>query len=667
MSAPEPAEPSRTPHAPKAAGRKPRTSDPVPTPVPTPVSTPVPTPATAPPPATAYSPLPTASSRRTWQAARELVRPQRGLARLTVAAFVAEAAVGLVGPLALGRIVDTVQRGGPAGAVTVAALVLLAAVLVQAALTFAGAALTAQVGESALARLRERVLARAFALPAQRVEEAGAGDLAARIGDDASLVASALRGVVPSVGGSALTIAFTVLGLTALDWRFALAGLCALPLQAATLRWYLRHSTPLYADERVAAGERTRQILESVSGAATVRAFRLTAEHTGRTAERSAEAMGYAVRATALRSRFFGRLNVAEFTGLALILVVGYFLVRGGSARVGEATAAALLFVRLFDPVNALLALAGRAQEAAAGLARLVGAADPAPEALPSGPGDTDDPATDGPGEVTALGISHDYRPGHRVLREVDLRLAPGEHVTLVGPSGAGKSTLARVVAGMHPPTSGTVTVRARTAPGRPSVLLLDQDTHVFAGTLAANLRLVRPEAGDTALHAALETAGALGWALALPAGLDTVVGAGAHVLSPVEAQQLALARLVLADPPVAVLDEAAAEAGSEGARGLEAAAERALRGRTALVVAHRLTQAATADRVLVLEEGRVVEEGTHDALVASGGRYAALWGAWSARTADAAPGTPPAGAAVPPTRPVGLSSHHTCDDVIKR
>ncbi|GAA3745436.1 ABC transporter ATP-binding protein [Streptomyces tremellae] len=624
--------------------------------------------------------LPTATGARTRRAAVELLARHRWLTLLTVAVFAGGAAAGLVAPFALGRIVDAVTERQGSGAVTAAAAVLLAGAFAQAALGAAGDALSAQVGESALARLRERVIARAFALPAQRIEEAGAGDLAARIGDDSSLVAAALRNVLPRITSASLTIVFTLLGLTALDWRFALAGLCAVPVQAATLRWYLRTSTPLYAAQRIAGGERSRQILESVSGAPAVRAFRLSREHTRRVAERSSQSVDYAVRAAVLRSRFFGRLNVAEYVGLALILVAGYALVHTGAARVGEATAAALMFTRLFDPVNVLLALAGTAQEAAAGLARLVGAADLAPAAgpgsAPAGTGTTDTdtvrasaaeagaakdtagagaPGGGKPPAVLARGITHDYRPGHPVLRGVDLRIAPGEQVTLVGPSGAGKSTLARIVAGVHPPTGGAVEIEPATGTegasagsDRPTVLLLDQDTHVFAGTLAENLLLARPGAPDSALRAALDRAGALAWAEALPEGLETVVGSGGASLTAVQAQQLALARLVLADPPVAVLDEAAAEAGSAGARQLAAAAREVLRGRTSLVVAHLLDQAVTADRVVVLEGGRIAEEGTPDELAAAGGRYAALWAAWSSRGAPALPEQRAAGWAEP-------------------
>jgi ATP-binding cassette, subfamily C, bacterial len=165
----------------------------------------------------------------------------------------------------------------------------------------------------------------------------------------------------------------------------------------------------------------------------------------------------------------------------------------------------------------------------------------------------------------------------------------------------------------------------------RQNIVLVTQEVHVFAGPLADDLRLAKADATDGELHEALEKVGALAWVRALPDGLATVVGEGGHRLTTAQSQQLALARVVLADPPIVILDEATAEAGSAGARLLEGATVAALEGRSALVVAHRLTQAATADRIVVLDAGRVVESGTHDELVSAGGHYATLWEAWSA------------------------------------
>jgi ATP-binding cassette subfamily C protein len=222
------------------------------------------------------------------------------------------------------------------------------------------------------------------------------------------------------------------------------------------------------------------------------------------------------------------------------------------------------------------------------------------------------------------------------VVHDVALDIPAGTHLGVVGASGAGKSTLAKLVAGVLEPRAGSVTIGGiPSSLAGPSVVLVTQEVHVFAGPLADDLRLARPRASDAELEAALATVGALEWAQRLPEALATIVGDGGHPLNATQAQQLALARLVLADPPVAVLDEATAEAGSAGARVLEASAAAALAGRTAIVVAHRLTQAAAAGRVVVLDGGRIIEVGDHDQLVATGGRYAELWAAWTAARTD--------------------------------
>jgi ATP-binding cassette, subfamily C, bacterial len=254
---------------------------------------------------------------------------------------------------------------------------------------------------------------------------------------------------------------------------------------------------------------------------------------------------------------------------------------------VGATTAAALYFHRLFNPLGALVAEFDQVQQAGASLARLAGVADVPPTPAGTGwavPADT---------SIEIDGVGHRYDDGPLVLHDVTLRIAPGERVALVGTSGAGKSTLAAVVAGQLQPTIGTVRVGgvALTGPdmadlaGR--IALVSQDVHVFAGPLAEDLRLARADATEAEITAALDTVGALDWVRTLPEGISSVVGEGGHQPTAAQAQQLALARLMLADPDVAILDEATAEAGSAGARDLERAALAATAGRTSLVVAH--------------------------------------------------------------------------------
>ncbi|MFJ3326544.1 ABC transporter ATP-binding protein [Streptomyces griseus] len=584
--------------------------------------------------------LPVATPTRTRAALRALIRPDRGLALTGIGVLVAATAVGLLVQPLLGRIVDIVADGRPAADLTLPVVLLVAVAAVQGLTTTIGLTRVARLGETVLARLRERFVERALNLPADRLERAGAGDLTARVTGDVARVAEAVRSALPEMARSVLAIVLTLGALALLDVRFLLAALLAVPVQLLTARWYVRRALTLYADQRIANGAQQQQLLETIGGAVTVRGHRLEARHTERSAGRSRRAVDLTMRSVNLVLGFYGRLHIAEYIGLAAVLIAGFWLVRDGAVSIGTATAAALYFHSLFGPVNAALVLLDDAQSAAAGLARLVGVTDLAEDPGPAaGKADPDPcpvphqrtaPAT---AAVTAHAVGHAYGPGRPVLHEVSLTLAPGEHVALVGTSGAGKSTLARIVAGVQQPTSGTVTAPAGT--GEAAVVLVTQEVHVFTGTLAEDLRLARPAATDADLRAALATVHALDWAEALPDGLGTVVGEGGHRLDPARAQQLALARLVLADPALAVLDEATAEAGSAGARVLERSAEAALAGRTALVVAHRLTQAVAADRVVVLEAGRVVESGPHEELRDADGPYAALWRAWSgSRTA---------------------------------
>ncbi|MFF3552094.1 ABC transporter ATP-binding protein [Streptomyces tsukubensis] len=579
--------------------------------------------------------LPVASPARTRTAVRELLRPHRGLAAAGLAVLTAATAVGLATQPLIGRIVDIAAGNRAADALTTVVLLLVAVALVQGLATAAGLGLVARLGETVLAQLRERFIERALGLPLERVERAGSGDLTARVTGDVSVVAEAVRRALPEFVRSVLAIVLTLGALAILDRRFLLAALIAVPFQALTARWYLRRAAPLYARQRIAGGTQQQQLLDTVRGAATVRAFRLEREHTAKVTERSRSLVAVTMRGVDLVLGFYGRLHFAEFAGLAAVLVTGYVLVRDGSASVGTATAAALYFHSLFTPINAALVLLDDAQSALSGLARIVGVADqPPPDGRPQRTAAPVPAPRDA--SVTVAGLGHAYENGHPVLHGVDLTILPGERVALVGASGAGKTTLAKLIAGIHRPVSGSVTVGGTPLAALPpaelrrTVALVSQETHVFAGPLADDLRLARPDATDGELRDALDRVSALTWADSLPDGLATVVGDGGHRIDGARVQALALARLILADPPVVVLDEATAEAGSAGARGLEKAVLRAVEGRTALIVAHRLTQAATADRIVVMDAGRIVESGTHDALRAARGPYAALWDAWS-------------------------------------
>jgi len=576
--------------------------------------------------------LPVATGRVTLRWIVVLLRPRAFLAILAAVAMVAAAVAGIMTPVVIGQVVDTVVAGGATDRILRSGLILVALAVGGAAMTIAAELLVARFGEPAVAQLRERVLDRALLMESGVVESSSSGDLLSRLSDDVRALSDIVRSVLVNFSGAALTVALSLGGMALIDYRLGLAAACAVPVQAWATRRYARRAPGVFARIARAQGAESQQLLDSVGGAATVRSLGLGAAHRERIAERADVARTLNLDAVRLQTTFSQRLNLAEFVGVSAIVVAGYLLVDAGEVSEGEATAAALMFLRLFNPINIVLGLVDDVLAAFAGLARLVGVLE-----TPIEP-----PRAEGPeprdGGVRLRNVGFAYRPGHEVVRDVELTIPSGESLAVVGATGAGKSTLAMLVAGLRSPGGGQVSVGGVPLESlsphqrRRAIAVITQEVHVFAGPLRDDLSLAAPDADESDLLSALDAVGALRWIEALPDRLDTMVGAGGHELTPVQAQQLALARLVLVDPAVAVLDEATAEADSDGARLLERAAEAATRGRTTLVVAHRLSQAARCDRIAVMEAGRIVESGAHEELLASRGRYAALWEAWSSR-----------------------------------
>lgn len=538
------------------------------------------------------------------------------------------AVAGLAAPRIVGLLVDDVTTGTTTSAIDRLAVLLAVSVVVQTLLTWAGRRSAFRMGEDIFARLREQFMDRVVSLPLSTVERAGTGDLVSRTTNDVEALSRVVRFGVPSMFVAVVTVSITVVAALFTGWMVALPLFLGVPILWLSTRWYLRYAPAGYLRERATYAVMNGVVTETVDGARTVDALRLGSRRRARTDRALRECFDAEMYTLRLRMIWFPQVEVAYLLPVAATLAWGGWLVAHDQATIGTVTAVALYVQALAEPLDNLLMWLDEIQIGATSLARVIGIADVPPDRAATGETPSD-------AKLDVEDVHYAYRSGRDVLKGVTLDLAPGERLAIVGPSGAGKSTLGRLMAGIDGPRAGRVSVGGVRLVDldlvqlRGEVALVTQEHHVFVGTLEDNLQLARPGSSRETLLGALDAVDGRYWAEALPQGLDTVVGSGGHALTEAQSQQLALARLVLADPHTLVLDEATSLLDPSAARHLERSLAAVVSGRTVVAIAHRLHTAHDADRVAVVDDGLITEIGTHDELIAADGAYAALWRSW--------------------------------------
>ncbi len=546
----------------------------------------------------------------------------------------------LVGPRLLGHLVESVKDGTTTGRVDVLALAFVAILVGHALLARAARTQATLLGERVLARTRENFVRRVLGLPLSEVEAVGTGDLLSRATTDADRLNESIRQAVPRIALAAVTLVFTLAAILLTSPLLALGLLAGVPFAVLSTWWYRPRATRAYELLLAQEADVLAVTHETARGAATTEALGLGPRQVQRHGTAVDRVVLTRQRTTWLQTIWFPSLDLATMVPMALTLLIGGLAYQRGEVGLAELTAVVLYVQALGEPLNDLLTWTDELQIGNAALRRILGVERlPHEKPRPSAP-------TDGHA-IRLEGVGFGYGPGREVLTGIDLDVAAGERLVVVGASGAGKSTLGKLLAGVHHATRGTVRIGGADVTTLPvgqlrrEIVLVTQEQHVFTGTVRDNLLLVHDgaegsaedpaegSAADAPLWKALETVLLADWVRSLPDGLDSGIGPGAALVSPSHAQQLALARLLLSDPHALVLDEATALLDSTASRRVERSLAALIEGRTVISIVHRLDSVRDADRIAVMDGGRIVELGSHDELLATDGAYAALWHSW--------------------------------------
>lgn len=576
-------------------------------------------------------------------------RPYSHRIAVFLALVVVDALLVVATPLLLKSLIDDGVLAHDSGHVVRVALLVAGISLLDAAVVMAQRWASSRIGEGLIFDLRTQVFGHVLRQPIAFFTRAQTGALVSRLNSDVIGAQQAFTSVLSTAVSNVLSLAVIVVAMTSLSWQLTLAALALVPLFLIPARFMGARLAGLAREQMVLNADLGSQMTErfNVAGALLVKLFGSPVREDAAYAQRAGRVRDIGVRIAVSRSVLFVALGLVGSLATAMVYGFGGVFAVGGTLTVGTLIALTALLGRLYGPLTALSNIRVDVMTALVSFERVFEVLDlrplvaeaPGARALPAGPTrvEFDDvsfryPSAD---EISLASLegsaTGDRRGSGEVLHDVSFTVEPGSMTALVGPSGAGKSTLTAFIARLHDPTSGAVRINgtdlreATLESVRATVGVVTQESHLFHDTIANNLRYAAPEASDAELVAALKAAQIWPLVESLPAGLDTVVGDRGHRLSGGEKQRIAIARLLLKEPSLLVLDEATAHLDSESEVAVQRALEHALVGRTAIVIAHRLSTVRAADQILVVDDGRIVERGTHAELLAAGGLYADL------------------------------------------